>query len=213
MSHSRRYKFARVLLVASLAALPLACEVSGFIGGDLVTIRYEHYWSFGAGWDDGNKIDSGEGKFFALFYILCVSNQDTNAQNFTFDPAKLDTGDSTETLNNQLNNTFGIPNPVSVPAGQQKTNLGFVIFLMNGGESGGAITPPESLLYASSGQESVVMVRDSWLQVAGPTASDLASYQDFPPPYEPGDDLCEVEPLSSPHGAAPVGLPSFVIWP
>jgi hypothetical protein len=161
-----------------------------------VKIKYQHYLSFASAFDkNGNKIEAGNGHFFALFYILCVDNTEKNANSFSFNPNKLRTNDPGETISNSLNADFGINNSITVSAGQKKSNLGFVIFKMNGSWGG---NQGEYLFYNSSSGESVLPWRDNWVNLGGPQAT-LTDFTGFPVSYSPNANLCVDDPIQSPH--------------
>jgi len=182
--------------LSALTLLVLGCVLFAGCEKKTVKIKYQHYVSFGSAQDkDGNLIQAGQGEFFALFYILCIDNTGENATSFSFDPKKFYTNDQGETITNVLNNDFGLKNPITVAAGQKKTNPGFIIFKMKGGAAG---NQSETLFYNTSSGESVLPWRDNWANLAGPQAH-LQDFAGFPKSYTSGSNLCKDNPVQSPH--------------
>jgi hypothetical protein len=181
----------------ALILLILGCSLFTGCAKKTVKIKYQHYLSFGSAQDkNGNLIEAGEGKFFALFYILCIDNTAEKATSFKFDPDKFFTTDPGETIANALNADFGLKNPITVAAGQKKSNLGIIIFKMKGSSWGG--NQGEFLYYKSSAGESVLPWRDNWINLGGPQAH-IADYLGFPASYSQGANLCVDNPIQSPH--------------
>ncbi|HEV8284379.1 MAG TPA: hypothetical protein VGQ09_08715 [Chitinophagaceae bacterium] len=180
----------------ALTLLILGCVLFTGCGKKTVKIKYQHYLSFGSAQDkNGNLIEAGQGQFFALFYILCIDNTAANAKSFSFDPNKFYTNDPGETIANALNSDFGLKNPITVAAGQKKSNLGIIIFKMKGSWGG---NQGETLYYNSSAGESVLPWKDNWVNLGGPQAH-IADYLGFPVSYSSGANLCVDNPIQSPH--------------
>ena len=159
-----------------------------------VTIRYQHHYSAAAGWDkNGTLVEAGDGKFFAVYHVVCIRNKKKGAKNFTFTPSKLSTKNG-GTIDNPLNDQFGLTSPIQVNAGQEKQNLGTVILRTTGGWSGNQI---EFLTYNSTQGESVLLSNDGFANLGGPTLSTATLKSG--PVYPSGADMCDDPPIQPPH--------------
>jgi hypothetical protein len=158
------------------------------------TVRYQHHYSSGAGWDkNGQLVEAGTGKFFAMYHVVCIRNKEKGAKNFTFTPGKLSTKFD-GTIDNPLNDQFGLTGPIQVNAGQEKQNLGTVILLTKGAWAGNQI---EFLTYNSAQGESVLLANDQFGPLGGPTLSTNTLMSG--PAYPSGADMCDDPPIQAPH--------------
>jgi hypothetical protein len=163
-----------------------------------VTVKYQHNLSFGSGEGKNHEtIDAGPGRYFALFYIVCISNDASGAQNFGFMPSKLSTTIPGTTINNELNNLYGLVSPVGMPAGMVKSHVGRVILRLDGDFGG---NQPIFLTYQSASGESVSLVNDGFANLGGPMESTDV-LQNGTPAYPPGASVCTDPPIQPPHGA------------
>jgi hypothetical protein len=159
-----------------------------------VTVKYQHHYSAAAGWDkNGKLVQAGEGKFFALYHVVCIRNKAKGAKAFTFTPSKLSTKPG-GTIDNALNDQFGLTGPIQVNAGQEKQNVGTIILLANGAWGGNQI---EFLTYDSAQGESVLLANDGFGPLGGPTLSTDTLKSG--PAYPAGADMCDDPPIQPPH--------------
>lgn len=178
-----------------LAIMVLAVSM-GAVGcqNNTVRVKFQHHISAGQTVDAANNVvPAPADSYWALFHIVCISNDDDEPQTFVFDPLKLKTNDPSETVINAANQAAGMTQSVTLQAGESKPFVGSVILRMTGTWGG---NQPRYLLYDTSENDSVLPYRDNFANLGGPTL-DLDNLPS--PAYPPGADPCEDGPIQSPH--------------